>query len=116
VTVKKIKPYFQFEKKSPNDENLPQKMLFESSNHRLTINRKVFKSKEKGLTNKFWIVEYHMLSSLFGCYDQRWIGTKLEPWYKDWYCIWYQRSNNQRSNNTGWTWGNISLVLVPIWY
>lgn len=64
----------------------------------LTIDRKVCKSKEKGVTNKCWIVEYHMLSPLFGCYNQCWIGTKLEPWYVDWYCLWYQRTNN-----TGWT-------------
>ncbi len=34
MTVKKFKPFSNFEKNLPNDENLPQKLLFESSARR----------------------------------------------------------------------------------
>ncbi len=42
VTVRKLKPFFHFEKNSPNDENLPQIFLFESSNHRFDHQQKGF--------------------------------------------------------------------------
>ncbi len=74
VTVKKFKGFFFTLKKNHQMMKIcHKKCCLSQVIISLPINRKVFKSKEKGLTNKFWIVEYHMLSSLFGCYDQCWI-------------------------------------------